>query len=1042
MKTPTHSSRSRPTRTGALAALLAGASLCAQTAPTATTPAAGSPVITLSPFEVSTTQDSGYVGQDTLAGSRLRTNLKDIAAAISPMTAEFLSDIAATSIENAIEYGVGTRIETDDARAAGPVADGYNDGFRSIRIRGLPGGGRSINFFNAPGEVDLYMTERLEVSRGPNSILYGFGSPAGKINAASKQAMTNKNAYSLSHRLDSWGGERWVADANLALIKNRVGVRVALLRGREQSWRSAGHNDQNRAFLAAKWQIDRRTTLKVEYEHGEINRFVPRPFFANDYTSIWNASGQPIFNNFAASYVPGTPGTGVVGTPGTPFRDTGATSVTGVLERSGGDWVVVSDRFPFAQNFRQFTYSESAVGGVLANDFAMGRRNPDAVLEANWVRGAFRVKNASAFLQRELARDLNLELGFNRQVSSGDTHNLATWNHYGIAADTNRYLPNGQLRPAGQLYYIDVSPDHRPTSSQVSQGRATLSYEKGYKDLVNVRLAGLGEMAKTKSRSEILQQYWLKGPAVTSGGAFNPTPENGANVVYYRYYLPSLDAINDPNFRIPAPYDLSGPTRYQDPATGAVSNIYMHEFNRSQGNIGYADRDTSAYMGVSQIFLFKNRFVGTFGYRKDRLKNWVGVARRDPAGEALAPNTGVWTPSDPQTAKANIFSGNTRTLGGVVHLTPWLSAFFNASNSVSTPGTNYITPSDPRRTDSADLVPSPSGKTTDYGLKLSLLKNRVFVTATEFHTISQREFGFSGFNRGNVINIWNALANSGALNAEETNFARRQFEVMNQVQGYTQDSESKGLEVEIVGQIVAGWSVSINYSKNKTTRSNIAREYRAYIDTHKDYWKRYGTLQIPQNANTPGTDFAPSSTNWRTPAEIAATGDFTVNTDSINEAIADTEQLFFDNPFVFEGKRFVGDPLHNLNLRTRYDFKEGRLKGLSVGGGTRLRLGRVAGARTDYTVTPGSDYTDKWNGRVIEKVTTVDAKDQNVYDLQLTYSMPVWQRKVRWNVQLNINNVLDQRELIVNNTHPRTLAPITYRYQDPRQFILTNTFSF
>jgi uncharacterized protein YcaQ len=26
--------------------------------------------------------------------------------------------------------------------------------------------------------------------------------------------------------------------------------------------------------------------------------------------------------------------------------------------------------------------------------------------------------------------------------------------------------------------------------------------------------------------------------------------------------------------------------------------------------------------------------------------------------------------------------------------------------------------------------------------------------------------------------------------------------------------------------------------------------------------------------------------------------------------------------------------------------------------------------------------------------------------------------------------------------HPRTLAPITYRYQDPRQFILTNTFSF
>jgi hypothetical protein len=114
-----------------------------------------------------------------------------------------------------------------------------------------------------------------------------------------------------------------------------------------------------------------------------------------------------------------------------------------VIERSGGDWVVVSPSFPFAQNYRQFTYSESQTGGNLANDFALGRSNPEAVPEANWVRGQFRVKNASAFVTRELARDLNLELAFNRQLYRGDTHNLATWNHYGVAADTNRFTPTG-----------------------------------------------------------------------------------------------------------------------------------------------------------------------------------------------------------------------------------------------------------------------------------------------------------------------------------------------------------------------------------------------------------------------------------------------------------------------------------------------------------------------------------------------------------------------------------------------------------------------
>ena len=131
-----------------------------------------------------------------------------------------------------------------------------------------------------------------------------------------------------------------------------------------------------------------------------------------------------------------------------------------------------------------------------------------------------------------------------------------------------------------------------------------------------------------------------------------------------------------------------------------------------------------------------------------------------------------------------------------------------------------------------------------------------------------------------------------------------------------------------------------------------------------------------------------------------------------------------------------------MNLRTRYDFREGWLKGFSVGGGTRWRVNRIAGARTDYSVTPGSDFTDKWNGRTIDRVTLVSAKDQNVYDLQFGYSRAILARKVRWTAQLNINNVLDQRELIVNNIHPRTLSPLTYRYQDPRQFVLTNTFGF
>lgn len=175
-------------------AVLGTTRLLAQTAPIS--PAMPKEeVVVLSPFVVSTDTDVGYVGQNTLAGSRMRTDLKDIAAAISPMTAEFLQDIGATNIIDAMEYGMNARIETDDGRAAGPVNDGYNNSARAVRIRGLPGGSRTVNYFRRLGEIDTFNADRLDLSRGPNSIPFGFGLPAGLVNAGTKQARLDREVY-------------------------------------------------------------------------------------------------------------------------------------------------------------------------------------------------------------------------------------------------------------------------------------------------------------------------------------------------------------------------------------------------------------------------------------------------------------------------------------------------------------------------------------------------------------------------------------------------------------------------------------------------------------------------------------------------------------------------------------------------------------------------------------------------------------------------------------------------------------------------------
>src|ERR1017187_2188074 len=52
-------------------------------------------VVSLSPFTVSSEEDHGYEASSTLAGTRMKTNLKDIASSISVVTKEFLQDTRA-----------------------------------------------------------------------------------------------------------------------------------------------------------------------------------------------------------------------------------------------------------------------------------------------------------------------------------------------------------------------------------------------------------------------------------------------------------------------------------------------------------------------------------------------------------------------------------------------------------------------------------------------------------------------------------------------------------------------------------------------------------------------------------------------------------------------------------------------------------------------------------------------------------------------------------------------------------------------------------
>jgi outer membrane receptor protein involved in Fe transport len=85
-------------------------------APTATTPA---DTVILTPFTVSTDRDNGYAATETLAGTRLRTELRDVAASMSVLTPELLRDLGANSIDEAIAFMPSSDKVVVDGNATG-----------------------------------------------------------------------------------------------------------------------------------------------------------------------------------------------------------------------------------------------------------------------------------------------------------------------------------------------------------------------------------------------------------------------------------------------------------------------------------------------------------------------------------------------------------------------------------------------------------------------------------------------------------------------------------------------------------------------------------------------------------------------------------------------------------------------------------------------------------------------------------------------------------------------------------------------------------
>ncbi len=201
------------TRIVALFAALAPVCLAAQTvatpavAPTTAEETSALPAadnkektVVLSPFTVTTDKDRGYRATNSISGTRLNTAIKDLPMPIEVITEQFLRDTGSTDLRESLRYSSGILLQTqnDYAAAAGsfstspgkinnPEATTASPDMTHMKIRGFETESVLRDGFRRQNATDSVNISRIEVARGPASLLYGVGNFGGVVNYLVKQ---------------------------------------------------------------------------------------------------------------------------------------------------------------------------------------------------------------------------------------------------------------------------------------------------------------------------------------------------------------------------------------------------------------------------------------------------------------------------------------------------------------------------------------------------------------------------------------------------------------------------------------------------------------------------------------------------------------------------------------------------------------------------------------------------------------------------------------------------------------------------------------
>ncbi|WP_047537470.1 TonB-dependent receptor [Methylotenera versatilis] len=232
----------------------------------------------------------GYKTNKSTTATRTDTLLKDVPQSITVTTKELMQDQAVQNLGDVVRYtpgvgaaqGEGNR-ETFIFRGNSTTGDFFVDGMRD-----------DTQYYR-----DLYNTERVEILKGPNGMIFGRGGAGGVINRVSKEASWD-TVRQLGLQYGSYDQKRVTLDAGTA-INDVAAIRLNAMYEDGNSYRDGVSLERKgiNPTITIKPSEDTKVVLGAEYFKDDriadrgVSSFQGRPLDTKRSQFFGDASNSP-----------------------------------------------------------------------------------------------------------------------------------------------------------------------------------------------------------------------------------------------------------------------------------------------------------------------------------------------------------------------------------------------------------------------------------------------------------------------------------------------------------------------------------------------------------------------------------------------------------------------------------------------------------------------------------------------------------------------------------------------------------------------------